>query len=274
MCYTCLVVSNKKVGLDGFKVILRTVKEAQNNMDGFSLSYGENGKCIRTLDLFEFVDFLAANMKGIINARYVHVHYRMSTGGLINVKNCHLWRVNGYRISHNGYVGKYAGLKKCDTLKFVEKLNNKLSYETLKERINKDNVQGILLLSKDGEFIIASAGKSLKIYEFNDFIVYSSDAIFKGNYREKEDFIMMFDYDKVLKEDKIINVNLYTAPFFSNYYYLDEIIEEYGTELFSMTDRELRYKFDLLDSEVKLLRNRLNKGLWYEEGYKKYKALV
>lgn len=79
------------------------------NKDGLALTAQmETGKVYGVKTIVPFTDDEIASA---VNERSkaVHAHLRAATAGKVSEGNLHLWRMNGWKFAHNGYVWKFAG---------------------------------------------------------------------------------------------------------------------------------------------------------------------
>lgn len=97
------------------------------NDDGAGFAAKKNGTIYMRKGYFKFSDFWAA-FEPFADCEAI-VHFRQVSSGLVNVDNCHPFRlVDGSWLAHNGHMSTFHRMnsKKSDTATFVEEVINPL----------------------------------------------------------------------------------------------------------------------------------------------------
>lgn len=145
-----------------------------NNPDGGGLLYKEDGilKVYKNLDN---LDKFLAKYKQVIQNSNVLVHFRVTTGGGVTIKNCHPFLVNkNLGFIHNGVIYGYSNkaADKSDTYSFNELLLKGLP----KGFINNEGIQGLIgdaigtgsklaFMDKDEKFTIIGEARGIAHYD-------------------------------------------------------------------------------------------------------------
>jgi hypothetical protein len=178
MCFTEIVYSRDGIGEVGYTIVANSLTEAMKNPDGFGIRIDD--EVFKTLDRWELVKKIVREREKIERAKLVHLHYRSATSGAVNHDNIHLWEIGGYIASHNGTAFRYnyKDNNKTDSYNFLKSIEDLIIREDLKGIADRlDETWGVFLLSKKDKILLAAVDKALKIYLFDDVLVFSSDTV-------------------------------------------------------------------------------------------------
>jgi hypothetical protein len=229
MCFNIVIYNPRNKNLERiFQVINRN---SIINNDGFSI--WSNSVYLRTLNFNEF----RKAQEQAIRDRIVHIHFRKASSGSVNLDNVHMWKINNYYVSHNGFVGIYmesALLRwyyesmlepyesvfytatESDTYKLVhekefEEYLRERNWKGLYKHLKACQFYGVLFLTNENEMIGISMNKPIHItyHQKDNILMFSNQPInfksftkFNIRFRisSKHEGILYFNFnDEILK---------------------------------------------------------------------------
>ena len=98
-----IVIKEKGIAFPSAKVIKTC---CENNPDGFSAAWTENGKVntFKSLNKNGFLKFYSDLRKKLDKKESLIIHARIKTHGSISLANCHCWYSDGVVFAHNGVL--------------------------------------------------------------------------------------------------------------------------------------------------------------------------
>lgn len=197
-----------------------------NNKDGAGILYIEKGLMKVYKNITSLAKFIKKYNK-VIQKSNCLLHFRISTAGGVNVKNCHPFQVNNkLGFIHNGVIHGWSQTKgQSDTYSYNEKIlkalpSNFLDYPAMKHLIQEDigSSNKFVFMDKDGKFTIINEEKGHFGLEGN---WYSNDS-----YKRENDYYWAGN-TKVWKPGKEPKKPTYsTYPRTSTYYYPNKTWDE------------------------------------------------
>lgn len=170
MCFTAIIYGKDKV--EARDLLLVCMEEYMTrNPHGFALRQFPGKEAFRTMSENKFINHALK-----CNSQNLHLHFRFSTN-VISDEFVHLWRGKNFTFGHNGVISNIP--HRNDSLGFMEKIKEdveNLNYYKLSEHLDKFDGYGVFTIMYDnGESVLISANKSVKITKFGESIMFSSD---------------------------------------------------------------------------------------------------
>jgi len=172
MCINVVAYGNDR---EEVREVLESVfiRYSKSNSGVFFVADIENHKITRTLDSKVALKEIKA-----LNTRYVHMHLRYATAGIVDEKNIHGWNFNGWLVSHNGYYGEYGGIGKDDNSDSFIMFSSfdYSSVSNLLSSINKlrNKIYGVLFLTSKNGMVAVSVSKDMYIYKTRENVYFSN----------------------------------------------------------------------------------------------------
>lgn len=170
MCFIASIFKVKQDESSIFPITKMLLDEQNTNNDGTgSYCFNKNNDNVyNQKKMKEDAKSIAINLSKFDVINY---HFRNSTGGEVNEKNAHFWKIGNWIFAHNGTASSFSDAKKADSLVFFEEIINRkflrpsgfINIEKIKEFSNENNLYGRFI-------IINSVTK--KMYFFGDFQTY------------------------------------------------------------------------------------------------------
>tara|TARA_R100001530_G_scaffold24281_2_gene19729 strand:- start:499 stop:1236 length:738 start_codon:yes stop_codon:yes gene_type:complete len=174
------------------------------NPDGAGYCFANDGKLIIRKGFFDFDSFLKSYQEDNIQGFNKLIHFRISTSGQIDKRNCHPFLITeNVAMIHNGIIPNFGNKVENDTLQYVKLVLKPIIKEGGVKVLLNPSIQN-MIIDSIGNSKLAFLDHKGNSYIFNEKMGHRNNSIWYSNNSYKETYpINNYGYGFKPEEDDI-----------------------------------------------------------------------